>query len=136
MKASELRKTWKTKDNTRVVKKQISIRLPTHVTAKIQALCDMHPAKTKTDIIVDLISAALDEVYDSFAFSWGNEFEDHQGVTFVTDNGERKTFIDLANKHFKDLEIENGNHHAINLYEDHIIEKQQLMLEIYGPDSL
>ncbi len=136
MKASELRKAWQIKDNSRLAKRPISLRLPTHITAKIQALCDMHPTKTKTDIMVDLLSSALDEIYESFEFGWGKEFEDHQGVTFVEDNGEGKTFGDLANKHFIELEKENGNPHAVNLYDVRVREKQQLTIERYGPDCL
>ena len=90
MKASELRKNWQTKDNSRVIKRQVSIRLPTHIAAKIQALCDMHPNKTKTDIIVDLLSSSLDEIYDSFEFKWGKECIDEHGYAFVLDKGERK----------------------------------------------
>ena len=126
MKASELRKNWQTKDNNRVVKRQVSIRLPTHVAAKIQALCDMHPNKTKTDIIVDLLTSSLDEIYDSFEFGWGEEWIDERGIVFVRDVGDRKTYIDLANQHFREIEAENGNPCAVSLFEDHMEEKNKL----------
>ena len=59
MKASTLHDVWASPDNTRLTPKQFSFRLPIHVAAKIAALCDMYPQKTRTQIIADLLTSAL-----------------------------------------------------------------------------
>jgi hypothetical protein len=61
MKPQDLAKVWDAPDNSKLTPKQISIRLPIHVAAKISALCDMYPRKTKTEIIGDLLATALDQ---------------------------------------------------------------------------
>lgn len=62
MKSPDLHKVWSAPGNSRLTAKQQSFRLPTHVAAKINALCDVFPNKTKTEIVGDLLAAALDEL--------------------------------------------------------------------------
>jgi len=45
----------------------MTIRLPLHVAAKIEALCEMFSHRTKTEIIGDLLSTALEEVVEGFS---------------------------------------------------------------------
>ena len=76
MEPKDLAEIWGEPDNTRLTSKQISIRLPIHVAAKISAICEMYPRRTKTEIIGDLLAAALDR----FAEELLNEpFEDVVG---------------------------------------------------------
>lgn len=62
MKAEDLYKIWDTPDFSKLAPKQISIRLPIILSAKISALCEMYPNKTKTQIIVDLLASAIDQL--------------------------------------------------------------------------
>jgi predicted DNA-binding protein len=62
MESKHLLKTWTGSDNSRLMRNQTSMRLSTHVSAKISALCEMFPQRTKTQIINDLLSTALDEL--------------------------------------------------------------------------
>ncbi|HEY3489511.1 MAG TPA: hypothetical protein VGK27_05235 [Candidatus Deferrimicrobiaceae bacterium] len=59
MDPKDLSKLWSAPDNSRLTPKQISIRLPLHVAAKINAISEMFPTKTKTQIIGDLLASAL-----------------------------------------------------------------------------
>lgn len=61
MKASDLTKVWTMPDNARLTAKQYSIRLPVHVAAKISALCDMDLKENRTEIIGDLLTAAIND---------------------------------------------------------------------------
>ena len=67
METKDLVKLWNAPDNTRLTPKQMSIRLPLHVAAKISALCEMFPKKTKTEIIGDLLATALEAVAEGFS---------------------------------------------------------------------
>ena len=62
MNTKDLLKTWTGPDNSRLMRNQTSMRLSIHVAAKISALCEMFPQRTKTHIINDLLSTALDEL--------------------------------------------------------------------------
>lgn len=108
MKPSELISYWDTPDNSKLTAKQFSIRLPIHVSAKIQALCDMYPAKTRTQIIGDLLSSVLADIEKSFPFVEG-EYMGHDPDTnepIVEDIGPRYTFTSLTQKYIAELEAE------------------------------
>jgi len=56
-----LSKAWLEPDSARLSKRQIAIRLPLRVIAGIDAIEVLFPKKNKTEIIGDLLSAALDQ---------------------------------------------------------------------------
>jgi hypothetical protein len=51
MKAADLANVWGAPDNPRLTAKQQSFHLPTHIAAKLNALCDVFPNRTKTEIV-------------------------------------------------------------------------------------
>ena len=62
METKHLLRNWIGPDNSRLMRNQTSMRLSVHVAAKISALCEMFPQRSKTQIINDLLSTALEEV--------------------------------------------------------------------------
>lgn len=123
MKNSELIKIWALPDNSRVTSKQLSFRLPVHVAAKVSALCDIFPNKTRTEIIGDLLTSALDGVEYSFPSRKGEPFglDDEQGNPLFYDIGKGKTFRELANKYYVELEKELGNEKPELLYDSALL---------------
>lgn len=110
MKASSLHELWTSPDNSRVTSKQYSFRFPVHVAAKIEALCEMYPTKTRTQIVGDLLTAALEDVQRSFQFIPGPfAFEDDKGQKFYEDVGVGARFNKLVDKHYMQIEKEMGN---------------------------
>jgi hypothetical protein len=111
MKASNLPDLWNTPDNSRVTSKQYSFRLPVHVAAKIEALCEMYPGKNRTQIVADLLTSALDEVEKSFPFVAGEKLctVPDTGEDIFEDVGLAARFQALANKYYLELERELGN---------------------------
>ena len=118
MKNSELVKVWALPDNSRVTSKQLSFRLPVHVAAKISALSDMFPNKTRTEIIGDLLTSALEKIEYSFPSVKGEYFgmDDEQDNKLYVDIGKGKTFRELANQYYAELEKELGNENPNKLY--------------------
>jgi hypothetical protein len=97
-------KIWSAPDNTRLTPKQISIRLPIHVAAKINAISEMFPTKTKTQIIGDLLASALSQ----FAQGLSNEpspDEFDKDPEFES-CGQRGWYERLVMKHLAELEQE------------------------------
>lgn len=123
MKASNLHDAWASPDNTRLTPKQYSFRLPIHVAAKIAALCEMYPQKSRTQIIADLLTSALDDLEQNLPMALGDpisgedehnermlaEYEQREYVPYFTVAGPRARFRWASNKHFEELEKELGN---------------------------
>ncbi len=119
MKTSYLTSLWDTPDNSRLTAKQFSLRLPVHVSAKIAALCEMYPNKTRTQIIGDLLTSALEELEKSLPTK--ADFEpverDPDGQLIFEDIGLRSRFRRLSNSYYQALEQEIGNEDAPPLFE-------------------
>lgn len=110
MKSKDLLTVWSAPDNSRVTNKQFSFRLPVHVAARIAALCEMYPSKSRTQIVGDLLSAALDEVQAQFPEVKGPFVtKDEAGNDLFEDVGPTSRFRALSNKHFRELETELGS---------------------------
>ena len=108
MEPRDLVKVWDAPDNSKLTPKQWSIRLPIHVAAKINALCDMYPRKTKTEIIGDLLATALIQFEE--ALPWKEDratgFFDDDGNEIFDMSGPRDQFQKLYGKYI--IEIEEG----------------------------
>ncbi len=108
MKASDLHNLWSSPDNSKLTSKQYSFRLPVHVAAKIQALCDMYPNKTRTEIVGDLLSSALQEVEQGLP-----SYDSNEPITILPDGeeifeqwGPRIKFNSLAEKYISELDAD------------------------------
>ncbi len=93
MKASDLKAIWEAPDNTRLMKKQTSVRLATHIGAKIDAICHLFPAKSKSQVINDLSAAALVEFENGFAVQPGKEKDREQTYDIDEHTGEPREVI-------------------------------------------
>lgn len=110
MKPADLHTIWSAPDNTRLTTKQYSFRLPTHVAAQIEALCEMYPTKNRTQIVADLLASALKQVELSYPEVKGQFVaSDINAGDFYEDVGLSKTYRSLSDKHFIALEKEQGN---------------------------
>lgn len=114
--ANDLLKVWGAFDNKRLCAKQFSIRLPVHVAARVAALCDMYPSKTKTDIISDLLATALDNIEESLPMYKDSMPIEIEGEMVYPNIGPRVHFHHYSNDHYKELEKELGNPNPKNLY--------------------
>jgi hypothetical protein len=114
VKASNLLELWATPGNNRVTSKQYSFRLPVHVAARIEALCEMYPSKNRTQIVADLLTSALDEVEKSFPSVTGAPFieDPDTGQELFEEVGPIIRFRSLANRYYVELERELGNETA------------------------
>lgn len=111
MKLETLVDLWSAPDNTRLTSKQYTFRLPTHVAAKIHALCDLYPAKTRTQIVGDLLSSALVDIDKAMPVHQGELIgrDPHDDEDIFELSGPRIEFRGLANQYFSEIERELGN---------------------------
>ena len=125
MDPKDLVKVWDAPDHSQLTPKQISIRLPILAAAKIAALCEMYPSKSKSQIIGDLIATALDQVVDTLPSKKGKylgpDFDDLYGdpdlEPYIHSEAQQQTvggiyediglkgkFLRLYKKHLRELE--------------------------------
>jgi hypothetical protein len=128
MEPKDLAKVWDAPDNTKLTPKQISLRLPIMVSAKISALCDMYPRKTKTEIIGDLLATSLDQFESGLESQKGQQIgvdpvnADGDLEAVFEDIGTRARFWRLTERYLRELEQEAGITEpmpvsSINIYE-------------------
>lgn len=131
MKSELLHDLWSSPDNSRLVSKQFSFRLPVHIAAKITALGEMYPQKNRTQIVADLLSAALDDLEKNLPHKFmeapeyiqQNQAEAARDLGFDFNTvyelaGSRGNFRALSNKYYREYEKELGNESPVKLYED------------------
>ena len=111
MKASDLVTVWSAPDNSRLTAKQYSFRLPVHVAAKLAALEEMYPTKSRTQLVGDLLSAAITEVEKSFPNVTGSSVGFHPDTheELFEDVGPASAYYEKANKHYTEIEKDLGN---------------------------
>lgn len=131
MKTSHLHDVWSSPDNSRLLSKQFSFRLPVHIAAKIGALGELYPQKNRTQIVADLLSAALDDLEKNLPYmavpanESDQKFEDdlahhenRESDRLFQMGGIRARFRDCANRHYVELEKELGNESPVTLFEN------------------
>ena len=108
MKIRDLPKEWQEKSGEKRTVRKYEIQLPLHVAASISALSEMYPGRTQTEIITDLLSAALHELEEGFPYIQGERViaEDEFGDQMYEDIGPTPQFGRLLQKHTRLLENE------------------------------
>lgn len=96
-------KKWQEDSSSPVTDCQYAVFLPLYDAARIEALNDMFPEKTKEQIITELLSAALDEAEEAFPYVKGKTViaQDEFGDPMYEDTGQTSNFIRLTN-HYMD----------------------------------
>lgn len=119
IRSSDLTKVWAAPDNSRLTSKQYSFRFPVHVAAKLAALEEMYPNKSRTELVGDLLAAALDEVERSFPVVKGRPIgkDAESGEELFEDAGMSARFRNLVDKHYVQIEKEMGNDSAKPIYD-------------------
>ena len=117
-KSSNLHAVWSAPDNSRLTSKQYSFRLPVHVAAKLGALCEMYPQRTRTEIVGDLLASAIDDLARNLPAEKGKYIsrDNETGLDVYVARGPAADFRQIANRHFRDLETELGNEKTTPLF--------------------
>jgi len=108
MKIRDLFEEWEKSASEVRTHHKYTIKLPLSVAARVRALAEMYPGRSETEIIVDLLATALDELLETIPYVQGDLVtgEDEFGDPFYEDIGAMPRFIELTNKYFQILEKE------------------------------
>nr|WP_319396486.1 hypothetical protein [uncultured Desulfobacter sp.] len=96
-----LKAKWFSLDISSLSPKQTSIRLPILASAKIDAICEMFPSMTKTQIINDLIIQALELFISDLETEPGNT-RDYENLS-DENISEKALFEKLTQHHLGEL---------------------------------
>lgn len=118
MKASDLVSDWSVPNNSRLTTKQYSFRLPIDVAAKLAALEDLYPTKSRTQLVGDLLSTAIDEVEKNLPSFAGARVGEHPETNepIFEESGPIAKYRILANKHYLEIEKDLGNENSEKLF--------------------
>ena len=106
MKVSELAHMWEETAAGQLTETTYRIRLPLEDAAKVEALSEMYPKRSREHLLTDLLSAALDDLEKSLPYIKGSRViaEDEEGDPMFEDIGPTPRFLALAKKHLLHLQ--------------------------------
>lgn len=102
---------WHEEPKYPLTPRQISIRLPIDVAAKVSALCEIYPARTRSEIIADLVATSVDQLVRALPSEKGDilEAESVPGqIRVYEDIGPKGRFLKATKDHLRRLEQEVG----------------------------
>ena len=118
MENTSLYDQWRTMDDRRLGNKPVSVRLPVHILARINAISDMFPNKTRTDIMTDLLEVGLEAFEKSLPpLQYSDEPTPDDGELLVEPIGANADYRKKANEHYRQLEKELGNEQPAGLFD-------------------
>ena len=109
-KASTLAAAWSRPDHSVLMPKQVSIRLPALVAAKIAAICEMYPARSRSELLIDLIATALEDFPHGLEYIGVGKIGELEDGEVIYDHyeGSGGRYDALVAKHVKLIEKELG----------------------------
>jgi len=101
MKIKSLAEHWEKQAKATMTSETYSFQLPIEDAAKIAALAEMYPKRSKNEILGELISAALEELETGFPYIQGKKVlaHDEMGDPIYEDVGPTPRFLDLSKKY-------------------------------------
>lgn len=106
MKIASLVHYWESSSSGTLTVSEYRIRLPLRDAARVAALAEMYPSRSETEILSELLSAALDELEQAMPYIPGSRViaEDDRGDPIYEDVGPTPRFIALTEQHMRALE--------------------------------
>ena len=105
MRFVELLKTWDREAAAELAERIYEVQLPLDEAAKLEALIELFPLRTREQLITELLAAALDEMVESFPYVEGREIiaRDEEGDPIYEDVGYTPRFLEAVKKHMERL---------------------------------
>ena len=110
VKFKELLDSWQNSASGARTAAQYAVHLPLDDAARLHALAELFPGRSREQLITDLLSAALQEVAAAIPYVPGSRVisRDEQGDPLYEDVGLTPRLIELTRKHRQRLEAELG----------------------------
>jgi hypothetical protein len=108
MKVRDLMKHWEKHASSKMAAREFCVKLPLYDAARIMALVEMYPARTETQIVTELLGAALFELEEAFPYAQGDKVitKDEYDDPVYEDIGLTSVFLQKTEKYMRQLESE------------------------------
>jgi hypothetical protein len=108
MKLIDLIEMWDAEAAGALTRETYSVRLPLDSAAKIEALAELFPRRTREQLITELLSVALDDLVTSFPYVQGDRVisRDEEGDPLFEDVGYTPRYLQLVSRHMERLSDE------------------------------
>ncbi|MDY6955571.1 MAG: pilin assembly protein [Pseudomonadota bacterium] len=105
MSIKELVRGWQSEGRENKSDQEMTLHLPLHDVARLRALQEMYPACNETELLGELIRAALDEVEALLPYQQGSQVvaRDELGDPIFEDVGPSRRFYELTRAHLQRL---------------------------------
>jgi hypothetical protein len=99
----ELIDAWQKESAVELSDQTYDLRLPLDTAAKLEALVELFPLRTREQFIAELLGVALDEVVSAFPYVQGEKViaRDEQGDPMFEDVGHTPRYLQLVSKHME-----------------------------------
>ena len=113
MKIRDLVREWERSASGRLTRETFAVHLDTDDAARLAALGEMYPKRTREELLSELVSAALSELESAFPYVKGSRViaEDEEGDPLFEDVGPTPRFLELTRKHLRANRDTSTDHH-------------------------
>jgi len=110
VKIQRLLSTWQESASDPRTAESYRVRLPVYDAARLAALAELFPGRDAEQLLVELLSAALDELEEAFPYERGERVvaHDEQGDPIFEDAGLGPRFHTLTRRHADRLKAAQG----------------------------
>jgi hypothetical protein len=108
MKIRELTQHWEQTAKGQLTERPYSVHLDIESAARLAALEEMYPKRTRDELLAELVKSALEELEESFPYVQGSNVAatDEMGDPLYEDVGPTPHFLELSRKHLHRLQAD------------------------------
>jgi hypothetical protein len=108
MHIKQLLDEWESSSHGHEAPISMTVNLPLEAAARILALSELYPERTREQIFIELLHVALDELEEAFPYVKGDKViaEDEFGDPIYEDVGLTPCFIELTRKYQEQLKLQ------------------------------
>ena len=105
MNIKDLIDVWESEAHGELSGETYQVRLPLDTAAKLEALVELFPLRTREQFIAELLGVALDDVMSSFPYVQGDKViaRDEEGDPMFEDVGHTPRYLELVHRHIDKL---------------------------------
>ncbi|MGD8484619.1 MAG: type 1 pili tip component [Thioalkalispiraceae bacterium] len=119
MHVKELTGEWASSYHAEEPVLDLSLKIPLEISARLLALTDMYPGRTQEQLVLDLLTAALDELEEALPYQPGDNKigEDEFGDPIFEDVGLTPRFLELT-RYYRDKLQQQHRHRQ---FDEHLV---------------
>lgn len=105
MKFDELIERWEREAAGELEQEHLAVRLPLESAARLEALAEIYPLRTREQLVTELLNVALDQVVERLPYVKGDKViaHDEEGDPIFEDVGHTPRYLEAVHRHMERL---------------------------------